>query len=385
MQTPYGKISKKVSIFAPNKKAEKGIAMMTLHIFNPEHDLALASHLANFTAPHAARELRSGLGFLPALWADDGDWVLVEDAGYAAKALEKLSARLGQMGCQRSAQVAFTCRRDVCPLRFEHFDVWGWDASLRNYLLRNRIADVDRLPSLDALDDIRTLSHRASAKPLLAELLKLKGTVGGSEAVTSYERLLAMLYEGRQLVIKAPWSSSGRGVRFFDGKINPHFLGWIKNMLNSQGCLMVEPYYRKVKDFGMEFRSDGKGRIAYLGLSLFHTVNGAYAGNILATERAKQEMLSRYVKKGLLNSVKATAKRVLGQAYKGRYAGPFGIDMMVVARDGNDGFALHPCVEINLRRTMGHVALCLAPADDDIKSVMRISTEDNYQLKILPL
>lgn len=358
---------------------------MTLHIFNPEHDLALASDLANFTAPHAARELRSGLGYLPALWADDGDWVLVEDPGYAAKALDKLSVRLGQMGWRRRSNVTFVCRRDVCPLRFDNFDVWGWDATLRNYLLRNRMADADRLPSLDRLDDIRTLSHRSSAKPLLAELLKLKGTVGQCEAVTSYERLLTKLAEGRPLVIKAPWSGSGRGVRFFNGKINQHFLGWMKNMLNSQGCLMVEPYYRKVKDFGMEFRSDGKGRIAYLGLSLFHTVNGAYAGNILATEQAKQEMISRYVGKGLLNGVKATVKRVLGRTYKGRYAGPFGIDMMVVARDDNNGFALHPCVEINLRRTMGHVALSLAPDDDEIKNVMRISVEDNYQLKILPL
>jgi len=358
---------------------------MTLHIFNPEHDLALASNLANFTAPHAARELRSGLGFLPALWAEDGDWVLVEDPNYAVKAYDKLVARLGHTGWRQSNHVVFTGRRDVCPLRFERFDVWGWDSALRNYLLRSRIADISRLPSLDTLDDIRTLSHRASAKPLLDELLKIEGTVGASEAVTSFDHLFDLLAMGRPLVLKAPWSSSGRGVRFFDGKISQHFTGWIKNMLNNQGCLMVEPYYRKVKDFGMEFQSDGRGHIDYLGLSLFHTVNGAYAGNILATERTKQEMMSRYVSAGLLRSVKATVRRVLGKTYKGRYAGPFGIDMMIVTRADKEGFALHPCVEINLRRTMGHVALRLSPTDDDVKNVMRIATDDNYQLKILPL
>ena len=46
---------------------------MTLHIFNPEHDIALASGLANFTAPHAGRQLRHDLGFLPAIWAQEGD------------------------------------------------------------------------------------------------------------------------------------------------------------------------------------------------------------------------------------------------------------------------------------------------------------------------
>ena len=39
---------------------------MNIHVFNPEHDIALASNLANFTAPHAGRQLRADLGFLPA-------------------------------------------------------------------------------------------------------------------------------------------------------------------------------------------------------------------------------------------------------------------------------------------------------------------------------
>ena len=55
----------------------------TLHIFNPEHDIALASNLANFTAPHAGRELRADLGYLPVLWAEEGDMVLVDNVDYA--------------------------------------------------------------------------------------------------------------------------------------------------------------------------------------------------------------------------------------------------------------------------------------------------------------
>ena len=56
---------------------------MTLHIFNPEHDIALAANLSNFTAPHAGRQLRHDLGFLPALWAAEGDSVLVENPARA--------------------------------------------------------------------------------------------------------------------------------------------------------------------------------------------------------------------------------------------------------------------------------------------------------------
>ena len=49
---------------------------MKLHIFNPDHDLALAANQKIFTAPHAGRLLRGDLSFIPALWADDGDLVL---------------------------------------------------------------------------------------------------------------------------------------------------------------------------------------------------------------------------------------------------------------------------------------------------------------------
>ena len=60
---------------------------MILHIFNPEHDLALASNLSNFTAPHAGRQLRQDLGWLPALWAGEKDFVLVENVKNALESI----------------------------------------------------------------------------------------------------------------------------------------------------------------------------------------------------------------------------------------------------------------------------------------------------------
>ena len=35
--------------------------MTKLHLFNPEHDIALAANLAHFTAPLAGRQLRADL------------------------------------------------------------------------------------------------------------------------------------------------------------------------------------------------------------------------------------------------------------------------------------------------------------------------------------
>ena len=67
---------------------------MKLHIFNPEHDLALASNLRQFTAPHAGRQLRSDLSFIPALWADEGDLVLVDDIDNARDKVRHLGGDL---------------------------------------------------------------------------------------------------------------------------------------------------------------------------------------------------------------------------------------------------------------------------------------------------
>jgi hypothetical protein len=56
--------------------------------------------------------------------------------------------------------------------------------------------------------------------------------------------------------------------------------------------------------------------------------------------------------------------------------------MMVVRGDDQQHFLLNPCVEINLRRTMGHVALALSGqvASDH---VMRVEYSDNtYKLKL---
>ena len=63
---------------------------MTIHIFNPEHDISLANGMKRVTPPHAARQLRHDLGFIPALWAHDGDMVLVEDKAHAERAYNRV-------------------------------------------------------------------------------------------------------------------------------------------------------------------------------------------------------------------------------------------------------------------------------------------------------
>lgn len=342
--------------------------MMTLHLFNPEHDIALAAHLAHFTPPHAARQLKADLCWLPALWAAEYDAVLVSNVDYARKSYARRCKLLGRK------MPLFVESTQLSQLPITHVDPWGWDAAVATDLQRWGVA-ADVMPDATRLERYRQLSHRRTSAQLLP-FLRVEGTVGEAVECTTLQQVEECRQRWDKIVIKSPWSSSGRGVHFSVQE------GWINNIIKHQGCVMVEPFYNKVKDFGMEFEVDTTGKVHYLGLSLFHTKNGAYTGNLLATEVAKREQMARYLPLELLDDIR---QRIIDNVPLGDYQGPFGIDMMVVNVQRSmfkDQCSLHPCVELNLRRTMGHVALSLTPTDDDIQKVMHIEPTDHYKLHI---
>ena len=95
--------------------------MSKLHIFNPEHDIALASNLSNFTAPHAGRQLRHDLAFLPALWAGEGDALLVDDVEVARKGLLRLSHKCSPLSgfCAEAGSAKSRHTSMIVALKFE--------------------------------------------------------------------------------------------------------------------------------------------------------------------------------------------------------------------------------------------------------------------------
>lgn len=342
---------------------------MKLHIFNPEHDIALAANLSNFTSPHAGRQLRHDLGYLPAIWAAEDDVVLVENVEDAKRDYARLMHRPFNR---------FVDKHQLSRLAIDRVEPWGWDLALRGFLIRY---GVESVPSEEDIAMIRDLSHRKHAVTLL-KALDFEGTTGSSWQTDLMVEVRQALKNHHHIVIKAPWSSSGRGIRFLDNEVNDYQERWIRNVVARQGSVIIETYCHKVKDFGMEFESDGQGHVRYLGLSLFQTQNGAYVGNVIATEEVKQEMINRYLPDDLLKLIQEKICSVLGELYRDRFAGPFGVDMMVVRGEDNQRFLLNPCVEINLRRTMGHVALALSKCCCS-EQVMAISyTENHYKFKL---
>ena len=345
---------------------------MKLHIFNPEHDIALATNVKRFTAPHAARQLRSEMGFLPALWAADGDVVMVDDIRAAEHRLRHLR--------RYCADVSFVSLNDVSSLQLLHsrlgeidgVEPWGWDSAV-----------VETLQKAGVPQSLIPDASRWAASQLLPVVVASDDQMTGeSWYYDNFNELDIKVSDSGSYVVKAPWSSSGRGIRYLTNR--DHWLRnqtWARNVIERQGGIMLEPYYNKVKDFGMEFTAHADGSVTYDGLSLFQTINGAFSGSIIDTEAATQSVLERYVPAQLLESARNAICDELSSKLGGAYQGPLGVDMMIVS-DCDNRFLLHPCVELNLRRTMGHVALSFYVGETLPRRLMRIFFTDKYHFRV---
>lgn len=107
----------------------------------------------------------------------------------------------------------------------------------------------------------------------------------------------------------------------------------------------------------MEFFSNGKGEVRFIGYSLFETdKRGIYKENLLATDDDILGKLSAYVPASVFRLLCRRLTIELAHTI-GEYEGYLGVDMMICRTPlAKTGYAIHPCVEINLRMNMGVVA-----------------------------
>lgn len=321
-----------------------------LYLFNPEHDLALASGETNYMAPASARRMASELALLPMWYAEEGSAVLAPSA-YNLDYVKKIQELLGlSVDLITEPELAIEQDLDIRP--------WGWDVALRKRL---SVLGVDEvlLPSMGQLNDLREYSHRSKAVALLPELQLNEYFCGESYYLKTPEEWKRFVEGRKECLLKAPLSGSGKGLNWCKGIFTSFISGWCTRVAASQGGVIAEPIYNKVEDFAMEFYSDGAGELTFVGYSLFHTgKSGMYEGNCLLSNEAIRKKLSQYVPLEALmdleNCLKYRLSALVGTVYKGY----LGVDMMICRFPENEKpvFRIHPCVEINLRMNMGVIA-----------------------------
>ena len=346
---------------------------MKLFLFNPDNDLSLANGDVNFIPPRSARIMASDLSALPMWWANEGDAVCVSSIPEADTVRKMWQDRLPKLHWWTEHSDYMV--DEVCP--------WGWNPMLRHKLLRSGLPS-DVLLSDEQMVTYRVLSGRQTAVRLLSDFNRWasdnpeveSGLWCGTSVLCCTEAEAKDAVECHpQTMLKAPWSGSGKGLRFGRGEWVSPLSGWGCNVLREQGALVVEPFYNKAADLALELHSDGRGTVVYSGLSLFTTsVQGAYQGNVVAKEPVKEARLFEFIPEPFFRMVQRYLVDWLTAEVGSSYSGFLGVDMMVChSEDSSTGYALHPCVEINLRMTMGMVSVLLghylAPDSEAIFSV----------------
>lgn len=331
-----------------------------MYIFNPEHDLCLANGDIHFVPPESAlafgRDCASLVKFMQGL-----DKEADADVG-----IDK-----NRWGGEDIAGV-----KKIVP--------WGWNSVLLNRLVKQGYSS-DLLPTIGQIAQITELSHRSVALEALGYVNRALGKSCGDVnmqqeivapadyriAAKSVEAAEIFLERCGNVVLKAPLSGSGKGIRFVSGSLSHSDAGWCRNLIARHGYVVVEKRVRPVLEFAMLFRScaaNSVGEVSgvqFFGYSLFYTQNGAYRGNILASNEFIEKQISRYVPAALLEKSRLAIMEFLKERIAGKYDGFIGVDQFVYTDfnrlntdvDADAGiYRFNPVVEINLRMTMGLVA-----------------------------
>lgn len=320
--------------------------MKEVYLFNPEHDLALAHGAHNYTAPPFARQFRHDLRLLPSWVAPAGSYIAIPDdfpMEEDRRWLHDYHLDITPVPISKIAELGPCCIRP-----------WGWDATLRYQLLQAGVSP-DNLPTDEQLDWIRRLSHRRTTIAV-HEALGMAKTPSPVELSTQ-EDVTAFMNEHPGCYLKMPWSGSGKGIyRVLDPQGDNHVRHWIDGALRRQGSLLCEVGLDRVQDFAIECECrDGETMLTGYSIfeSDFHSQFGT--GIVAPMEELHEMLLGMYPE---LDVVIGQLLMAINDLIAPHYNGPLGIDMMLYW-DKNGKLALNPCVEINLRMTMGMVTAAM--------------------------
>ena len=319
---------------------------MYLHIFNPDHDLALAHGRTHYVPPASA--VAFAMDAAPIVsWLTSDAAVLVPDLPLPDEFLRHLQ--------ELRKECRWVTQQELPDLPLEKVVPWGWNYNLWERLKKWGVAE-SALPSDEEITEIQRLSHRRTAAKAM-QFLRDRATRPERLPLSTQE--LHSLDEADQFfrnfgdaMFKMPWSGSGRGLRHVVGTMSTHQRGWIGQSIRKYGSILAEPFHSVVQDFAMEFVCDGDVR--FEGYSLFETHNGVYLSNTLMTDDAIERHLSQWIDIQILAEYRSLLMRFIQEEIAPYYNGCVGVDMFVYQKNGE--FFVNPAVELNLRMTMGLLA-----------------------------
>lgn len=330
-----------------------------LYVFNPEHDFALALGRRFYSPPAFALRLAREMEEQASEWIRPEDDVLslYPESLDPGRMPDISNTNLKKPGINKT-----NGKPDINKAEGRILRPWGWDFSVKRRLSSIGFSD-EYLPSDEWIDSLRELSHRRTSIEFCRLLntlfeeerangnLQIPGEQPLPEEFRSAEEAMMRLKEQPDSFLKMPWSSSGRGVISSTSFSREKTRQWIEGCIKKQGSVIIEPAAEKVLDFATEWEvSDGNAE--FLGVSLFQTEpRGQYSGNQFLPQ---EQLIERITEASplftpiLIKLQKSAIETLIAPTY----SGPLGIDML--ADKSGD---IRACIELNLRMTMGMVAL----------------------------
>lgn len=329
--------------------------------FNPTCELAIANGSFSYMPPKLLREFETDCSVLPFVFATPGDCILTE-----RKPSPEFISRLSDWGFPVPSFLSL--KEAASRETWGHLFPWGWSPATHFLLkdLKDKCCPAFRQsPVYSWQEEHKSLFERITSLSFLKSFLQanpsehLMDLESTGTRVTDFNEIERLLKKHASLVLKAPLSSSGRGIQMIrKPALNTSNKQWISGVLNQQGYLIAEPYLDKITDLSFQFMISDTGEPEYLGYSIFETnSNGQYKSTMIHPMDINHSFPLPFTQVEEL--IEATADRLKRQLKHSPFSlfhrGYMGIDALIYK--DQELLKMQPCVEINSRMNMGILTL----------------------------
>jgi hypothetical protein len=343
--------------------------MGDIYFFNPTCDFAIANGSPNWQPNRLLQKMEEDLDLLPAYLANADDTIILYKHPSASfiNEFQKTGFRVPGFLFKAETVKTFFPGKPIHRLK-----PWGWSPVAHKQFENLKpfcSEDFKKSPVYNWQPEIRKFYSREFSAGILSGIVKSLNDEHFLPQVylpvicKTEEDVENALKKWGNIMLKAPWSSSGRGLQPIT-KIPVHSKVWekIKGIIREQGFVMAEPLLHKVHDLAFLFELENM-EICFKGISHFFTdKKGQYAGNYInGLPDIGFQDVSPFLNKLQDKIVKSLIETLQNSELPKYYEGVFGVDMLIY-KDIENKFQINPCLEINLRFTMGFLALKLEKA-----------------------
>lgn len=352
----------------------------TLFFFNPDCELQIA--YAHYNPPQWLQYFMADYGALPMFLAGDGDTVLCSKIPSVAYLSE-----MQQLGFFVPEFLSFSSKKELQEKtkkrKFSQFAPWGWNSSTFELFQSIQATQVHSEPfcawstnppehywnlcfSKEWSHQLREefISTHPQFKAYFEPKIPNSFVCHSFNEVQEALQILSTQSKNEFFLLKGVFGASGQNrIRIQrEKKLNPKEIAWIEHALPVQKVLILEPWQKRLADFGLLIRVQSEAKSPFLGYLRFLTTEaGQYCGHLFGNKFVQfPSQLLRFLHQKeslfseLLFEVASFVEKKLAEQ---GYTGFAGIDTFFYEHEGQHFFC--PIVEVNPRYTMGHVALAL--------------------------